>query len=214
MILFLLFSLHYLRILYKFYWGQDVHNRSVSLDQHLDVPYGVFFNIVGKISQLLLDVKNPVVDFSHLPKPMTNGIRDKSFFGGSMCEEFYDALSTRVTNYKLVEPSNSSEKYPPIYSVDIYGRKFEHVNIFLSLFEDKAAMQKNKAFGAEPLLMRILNIDNAMTLIGFPPELKTSLQRLHTYLQECKYPNNKIGVKTIKMREEIIKYTKWEIKNR
>ena len=198
----------------KFYWGEDVHAISASLDKRLDVPYGVHLDIVAKITQLLLDVKDPVKDFKHLPIAKTDGRRHKSFFGGSVCEQFYYTLLNRLKNYSESANATSSDQFPQIFSIDELNRKFEHTNIFVSFFEDKAAMQKNKAFGAEPFLMRILNIDNAMTLIGFPPDLKTSVQRLHAYLKDCKYPNNKRGVKTDKMRNGIIKDTRWEIKNR
>jgi hypothetical protein len=198
----------------QFYWGEDVHARSASLDNRVDVPYGVYFDIVAKITQLLLDVKDPIKDFNHLPIAKTDGRRHKSFFGGSVCEQFYYSLVNRLKNYSQSVNATSSDQFPQIFSIDELNRKFEHINIFVSLFEDKAAMQKNKAFGAEPLLMRILNIDNAMTLIGFPPDLKTSVQRLHAFLKDCKYPNNKRGVKTNIMREGIIKDTRWEIKNR
>jgi hypothetical protein len=84
-------------------------------------------------------------------------------------------------------------------------------------------MQKNKHFGAEPLMMRILNVEEStMTLVGFPPDIKTSKESLHGYLKVSKYygdnesraANTIIGVQTQSMRDEIIQVTQSNLKHR
>ena len=188
------------------------------------VPHGIIFNVIGIIAQALLRVDNPDQDFRYLPvAPDENNKREKSYFAGLSCHQFYeDLLKESLKAY--IDDDKVIEGYPRIFSVDKNsGKRMEHVIIYISFFEDKAAMQKNKHFGAEPLMMRILNVEESkMTLVGFPPEIKTSKESLHGYLSDCKYygddesraANTIGGVQTEKMRKEIIQVTKSNLKHR
>ena len=189
------------------------------------VPHGIIFNVIGIIAQALLRVDNPDQDFRYLPvAPDLNNKREKSYFGGLSCHQFYeDLLKESLKAY--IDDDKVIEGYPRIFSVDKNsGKRMEHVIIYISFFEDKAAMQKNKHFGAEPLMMRILNVEESkMTLVGFPPEIKTSKESLHGYLashskyygdDESRAANTIGGVQTEKMRKEIIQVTKSNLKHR
>jgi hypothetical protein len=189
------------------------------------VPHGIIFNVIGKIAQTLLRVDNPDQDFRYLPvAPDLNNKRDKSYFAGLSCHQFYDDLLKKSLK-AYIDDDKVIEGYPRIFSVDKNsGKRMEHVIIYISFFEDKAAMQKNKHFGAEPLMMRILNVEEStMTLVGFPPEIKTSKESLHGYLQsESKYygdnesraANTIVGVQTQSMRDEVIQVTQSNLKHR
>jgi hypothetical protein len=189
------------------------------------VPHGIIFNVIGKIAQTLLRVDNPDQDFRYLPvAPDLNNKRDKSYFAGLSCHQFYDDLLKKSLK-AYIDDDKVIEGYPRIFSVDKNsGKRMEHVIIYISFFEDKAAMQKNKHFGAEPLMMRILNVEEStMTLVGFPPEIKTSKESLHGYLhKESKYygdnesraANTIVGVQTQSMRDEVIQVTQSNLKHR
>jgi hypothetical protein len=190
----------------------------------VEVPHGIIFNVIGKIAQTLLRVDNPETEFRYLPvAPDENNKREKSYFAGLSCHQFYDDLLKKSLK-AYIDDDKVIEGYPRIFSVgNNSGKRMEHVIIYISFFEDKAAMQKNKHFGAEPLMMRILNVEEStMTLVGFPPDIKTSKESLHGYLKVSKYygdnesraANTIIGVQTQSMRDEIIQVTQSNLKHR
>ena len=194
-------------------WGEHVHTWRGQLSSgtlllknaRISQPHGVLINIVKQIAECTLSVLNPST-FQSLPLDKVNGKRPNSFFGGVVYEEFYKKFDEERAPYAL--PKLETDKR--IFTKDVNGVVFENVMICITFFEDELAVQKNKHYGAEPLIIQILNIveqDN-ICLLGFPPQIQDSFEVLDSYLKEVqKCP-------TQKFREKIINLTKRDIKDR
>ena len=81
------------------------------------VPHGIIFNVIGIIAQALLRVDNPDQDFRYLPvAPDLNNKREKSYFGGLSCHQFYeDLLKKSLKAY--IDDDKVIEGCPRIFSV-------------------------------------------------------------------------------------------------
>ena len=189
------------------YWGDTVHI-TVGNRLGLDTPYGVALNPVYKIMQAVLLLTNPDEEFRHLPQsPDRDGQKERSFFSGKTCMKSYSQIIEKVgsNRIRLVGGEENDKK---IFSRDDRGRLFEHVIIYFTLFTDRGAMQKNKNFSAEPVLMQILNIAGSeLTLLGYGPDITTSKKVLRAYLKKERH------IKAVDKQDKIIRLSKFSIRN-